>query len=624
MVKKITLYVLLLFSFNNSIAQVSNGEDEYNGFSSRSFMKFNGFLTNPTFSVLYREDKTFEAIIRSANIDFEDAARLNILSYSGKMRTNTGAGIAVFQQDIGVFKDFGAIVNYAHQIKMGAESSLTFGFNFFYSRRSINNNAVITQGVDEIVSNFQDIPIVNFQPAITYSYGKFFASLFFENLADFHLKKSEFITPFGDKTIAAHFGYGTTLKTTSGLLKDTNVRFLGVARRSKADGFSYAGNAMVNLPKAGWLKVGYDNLFGLNAGFGVNLSDKLSIGLAYEKRDNLGGTNEIGLLYKLGRSRGRSRRVNSKPRVEIVLPNDQPVINDTPKEIVTPEYEDPEHNDLSDEVQRAQDSINVLNKKVEEILNLLKNQPKQIEVIREVKAPETPKKAEVLDTSLRRSTAKPWRKKTITRRGSGGGAGTMYYVAVDQFKARSKALALVKSYKKRKITVKTVRDPKSKFFYVYVDRYSSKAKADKTVDDVNGGREGGREGGADNEIEIQVEKSPYKDPVYAVKITLSAAGETYTEPKSQPRARVRTMAIMEGLDPGYYLQVNVYSKKAYADKFLEELRNDNINADYFLNPKTGNRHVYIHSTNDRAEIIRLYNNNLNNSYYDRKSIIHIR
>lgn len=620
MVKKITLYVLLLFSFSNSIAQVSNGEDEYNGFSSRSFMKFNGFLTIPTFSVLYREDKTFEAIVRSANIEFDDASRLHILSYSGKMRTNTGAGIAVFQQEIGVFKDFGAIVNYATQIQMGAKSNLTFGFNFFYSRRSINSQNVITQGEDEVVSNFQDIPIVNFQPAITYTYGKFYAGLFFENLADFNLKSSEFITSFADKTISAHFGYGTTLENMSGLLKKTDLRFFGVARRSKVDGFSYAGNAMVNLPKAGWIRVGYDNLFGLNAGIGVNLSDKLSIGFAYEKRDNLGGTNEVGLLYKLGRRSRRSLRGNSKPTIDILLPNDEPEIKSAP--IVEPEYEDPEHNDLSDEVQRAQDSINILNKKIDEVLRLLKNQPKQIEIIKE-KVIEPTKPKEVLDTTLKRSKAKPWRKKTITRRNTGG-AGTMYYVAVDLFKDRKKAIALVNSYKKRKIKVRYVRDPKSKFFYVYVDRYGRKIDAEKQVEEVNGGREGGREGAKKNEIEIQVEKSPYKDPVYVVKITLGASGETYTEPKSQPKARVRTMAITEGLDTGYYLQVNVYGKKAYADKFLSELRADNINADYFINPKTGYRHVYIHSTNDRTEIIRLYNNNLNNSYYDRKSIIHIR
>ena len=133
MIKKITLY-LLLFStvFVSVFAQTYTAEDEYNGFTSRNFMKFNSFFTIPTFSVLHRDNQTIEAIVRNSNIEFEDAPRLNILSYSGKMRSNTGAGIAVFQQQVGAFKDFGAIANYAYKIQMSGESGLAFGLSLIH------------------------------------------------------------------------------------------------------------------------------------------------------------------------------------------------------------------------------------------------------------------------------------------------------------------------------------------------------------------------------------------------------------------------------------------------------------------------------------------------------------
>ena len=110
-----------------------------------------------------------------------------------------------------------------------------------------------------------------------------------------------------------------------------------------------------------------------------------------------------------------------------------------------------------------------------------------------------------------------------------------------------------------------------------------------------------------------------------MKITLGAKGETYKEPKSQPPARVRTMKNPTGEIPsGIYLVVNVFGKKAYADKFLDELENDGIDAGFFINPETGMRHVYILKTNDRSEAIKLYNNNLNGSYYNRKNIVEIK
>jgi len=643
MIKKITLYIYLLFPLLSLCSQVNLYEssyEDYNGFSSRSFMKFNSFLTVPTFSVVHRENKTLEAIVRSSNIEFEDASRLQLLSYSGKMRPATGAGIAVFQQEIGVFRDFGAVVNYAHQIQMGAKTKLALGFNFFYSRRGLNAEDIITQAEDQVVSNFQDIPIVNLQPAVTFSYDKFNVGLFFEDLAYFNLKSSAFTTGLSEKTISAHAGYSNEFANLSGLLENAYIRVLAIARNSQINGFSYAGNLMIDLPKAVWVKVGYDNLYGLNAGFGVNISEKLGIGFAYEKQNNLSGTNEIGLLYNFGKRRNRRRRIDTEPNVDIVLPdvNTNPIIDSVQpvrpiiQKVKEKVYDDPEHDDLSDEVQRAQDSINRLNRKVDEILKLLKNQPqstttiiKERETINNITPESTTSVREDVDTTLRRREETPWR--YAEKVSSGGGAGTMYYVALDQFKDVKKANALIEAYKKRDIKVRKVKDPKTNAYFVYEERFGKKEDAEELKKEINIG--GGHENAGDSnkidaDIQITKEKKKYKDPVYVVKVTLGASGESYKEPKTQPRAKVRTMKMKEGMEPGYYLQVNVFSKKPYADKFLDELTSDGINANYFIDPTTGYRHVYILKTDDRAEAIRLYNNNLNNSYYDRKSIVNIK
>ncbi len=624
----VSLLIAMLMSFNVLFSQTAYDEDSYNGFSTRSFMKFNSFLTVPTFSLLYKKDKTLEAIVRNSNIQFEDASQFYLLSYSGKMRSNVGAGISVFQQEVGVFKDFGALANYAYQLDLSARTKLTFGFNFFYSRRGLNQQDVLSLSDDGVVNNYQDIPVVLFQPAITVSYAGIDAGIFIENLADFNLKKSEFITPFSDKTISLHAGYKYDFEGLSGFLAKASVRGLIIARRSKDDGFTYGGSLLANLPKAGWIKAGYDNLYGLNAGCGVNLSERLSIGFGYEHNTNLGGTNEVGLIYNLGRSRRyRTSDETKKPKVEIMLPSDEdPEPTQDPIQRREEEYEDPEHNDISDEVRIAQDSINKLNKKVNEILELLKNQPKpQVQVIKETKTTVITKE-EPRDTTLKRSSAKPWRQKTTTRR---GGAGVMYYVAIDQFKEKRKALAAMKvydrTYKRKKIRTRYVQDPKSKFYYVYIDRYGRRKDAEDKVEEVNGGRTVGREDDQNSDLDIKVEKSKSaSDPVYVVKLDLGAKGELIRTNKRQAAAKVKTMQKIGDLETGYYIVANVFSKKAYADKFLDELLNDDIDAGYFINPVTGFRHVYIFKTNDRAEAIRLYKNNLNGVYYNKKNIIYIK
>lgn len=622
MIKKITLLILGILLH---LCGYSQSEDEYNSFSTRTFMKFNNFLVVPTFSLLHSGDTSIEAITRSSNIEFEDASRLHVLSYSGKMRENVGAGIAVFQQEVGVFKDFGALANYAYQMDLNKKTKLTFGFNFFYSRRGIDNGKVLSNTEDPVLSNYQDKPVVVFQPAVTVSFGSLDVGVFFENIGDFDLKANELVTPFADKTISAHAAYTYKLGG-KGLMEKAIVRGLAIGKRSKADGFTYAGNVLVDLPKAGWLKVGYDKLFGMNAGFGINLNQRLSIGFAYEKQENLSATNEVGLIYKLGRQRYRRTRseISTKtPKVSVILPEDPKPDAIIPSRKVE-DYEDPEHGDLANEIKMTQDSIRILRKKLDEVLNSIKKNPESNPTTKDQSQSSTTPPSEVRDKTLPRSKETPWRNQTVSRR---AGGGTMYYVAIDQFKDVNKAKDLVKRYyKKRKIRARYVRDPKFNSYVVYVERYGKREDAEEKVDEVNGGKKGFEDDKSETGV-LQIEtedKSAGKDNVYVMRITLGPKGELIKEKKPHPRARVRSMTKVEGLEEGYYMVVNVYSRKDYADKFLDELENDGINAGYFLNPETGYRHVYIVKTQDREEIIRLYNNNLNGTYYDNKSIIHIK
>ncbi|MEX6625532.1 PorP/SprF family type IX secretion system membrane protein [Tenacibaculum salmonis] len=616
MIKRITYIIFLLVTVLSLEAQVSSDAQQYNSFTSRNFMKFNRFLTIPTFSAL-RENKTaITAIVRNSNVDFEDNPRLHVATYSGKMRESVGAGFALYQQEVGVFKDFGAIANYAQRLQLNQNMDLTFGFNFLYSRRSANGLKENTLIPDPQVANFQDIPIVMLQPAVTLSFGKFDVGVFFENLVDFNLKSSEMATSFGDKTFSAHAMYSHEFTYASGIFEAADLRTLVIGRKAGEEGFGGAGSVILDLPKAGWVKAGYDNVYGISAGLGVNISDKLAIGFSYEK-SKFSATNEVGLIYIIDKkSYKRERPKRRTGKVKITLPK-----RATKKK---PVYKDEEHNDLSDEVQRAQDSIDILNKKVDNILRLLNNKPvlkirktTPVKVFTPIEI-----KGDEKDTSLKRRSTAPWRESTIEKP-SGGGGGTMYYVVSDRYTNKENVEVLIDKWKKLDIKAKYIYDPTDKWYYVYIDRYAKKSDAEDKVDDFNDKTRLFENDDKNDQSSIKMKKGG-KDPVYVVKLTIGKPGDSYKEPKRQPAARVRTMSNMQGVEPGYYLQVYVNSKKSLADRNVDELRNDDIEAGYFINPNTGYMHVYIAKTNNREEVISLYNSNLKGAFYDRKTIVHIK
>lgn len=620
--KRIIIYIFLFISITIK-AQLSINEHAYSSFSSRNFVKFNQFLTVPTMSVLHKNNTSLSVLGRRTNMGFEGAPQLYLATFSGNVYENMGAGVAIYKQDVNIFSDFGAILNYAYQIQMYNESTLNFGFNFLYSSRGIATNNIISSTPDPALQNYQKNSTINLQPAITYSSNNFDIGILIENAVDYNIKKGEKVSEFKDKTISLHAMYKYDLWLRSYLFEDASLKFLSVVRK-QSEGVGLGVNAVLDLPKLGWLKLTYDKDFGFLAGIGVNLSKSISLALGYEL-GKVANTAEAGIVYNLPERSNRRYRKPSvsksrKPKVKKVKPSKPKVKKDTPvtKDKGTGKLpkEQPEPVIVRDTI-RVVDTLRITVRdtlKIKKQIIVKDTLRIQKEVIDTLNV-----KGEFKDTSLKRRTNTPWREKTITRE---GGGGTMHYVAIDQFKDIKKVRALMKKYEKGKVRLRYIKDPKTNLYYVYLDRFGKKKDAEDLVAEINRGRRG-FEDNKENDLGIKI-KSVSKDPVYEIKLTIGGKKETFKEPKAQPPARVRTMRKMQGMEEGYYLQVMVFSKKAYADKFLDELRADNINVDYFINPETGYRHVYLVKTNDRQEIIKLYNSNLNGSYYDAKNIIHVR
>lgn len=298
---KITQYIAItLFSVCSLFSQNSS-ENVFNHFSSQSFVKQNKYLLNPTFTVVNENPEAISILSRNSFVGFENSPVLNVIGFSGKVNENIGAGIGVFQQNIGVFTNFGAIANYAYKVDFNKKSSLTLGFNFILSKFNLDRSKIITGVPDPTINNFQEKTNLILQPALNYKYGKFDFGIYLRDFVDYNLKKGEFLTPFSKKSISTHIQFTEPLESNSEFLKESIIQFYAMANHNYQS--SFTGSLLLDLPKIGWLQTGYDDFFGFSAGLGIQLSKKIALSYVYESGKNiLGATSEIGLTYLFSKS----------------------------------------------------------------------------------------------------------------------------------------------------------------------------------------------------------------------------------------------------------------------------------------------------------------------------------
>ena len=92
---------------------------------------------------------------------------------------------------------------------------------------------------------------------------------------------------------------------------------------------------------------------------------------------------------------------------------------------------------------------------------------------------------------------------------------------------------------------------------------------------------------------------------------------------AEKKIRIKKLKATKGIEPGYYLIVNVFSKKHYADRFVDKLKNQQLDPQFFVYPKNKYRYVYVAKNNSKEEIIKLYKSHLNGGYDKEKWIMHI-
>ena len=564
MLKKRILLILLIFV---SLTRVSAQEDTpfvpYD-VPSQNLLKYNRFLINPTFSTVRENVSYINLLHRNQSVQFDDNNQNYFLSYSGRISDRTGLGLSLYSQREGTVTNFGVLANYAYGVKLSDKSNFTFGANVSYYNSGFDINRVTTVEEDPFLAGLQDSNLLSFQPGFNISYGQFDFGVFAENLFDYNLKTSESITAFKDKTFSSHLQYTHEFENASGALEGGRLMPLARARKVGEDDIVFGGSLILDLPKLGWVQGGYDSFYGAAAGVGFNLSKRLSLGYTMEKGlssnfDNFGVTHEISFAYSFTPN----------------LTEDRVFLE--------------EGNDLVDSDELFDENAVASSDELEELRRKLAENDAIIE-----------------ELMFRQDSLENNRKKDLERR-------------------FEMVMRMVRNETKGERP-----DLEQKAERLFLGEDTDIAKVDKNV--ANDGRE--KRLAIENTERDNNDGKPVFDNTLPTQKVKDAVVSAETETKVRPTAtqdntrktettfkttapnkiKHQKFKDLQGVEDGYYVVANVYKGGQYMHKFIEDLEQKGLTADYIDNPKNGLKYVYLERYDTWQEAVNATKSNINGQY----------
>ncbi|MBD0725202.1 hypothetical protein B6A10_08420, partial [Flavobacterium sp. L1I52] len=269
----------------------------------RNSLKFNRYLINPAFSFVREQSSYISFYTKKQWVQFDDAPQTYLFSYSGRIAENQGAAIGLFQQNYGVLSTFGGVVNFAHNVMLQEDNNLTFGLNLGFYKSGINKGRVITNYDDPSLNNIPNNSLISINPGINYGTAFLDFGVSVNNLVLYNLKTSKIVQDDPERSIEAHIMH-TGYLDTYGFFDKSKFSAL-IKTDLKKDKTEVSGLVLFAVPSGIWAQAGYNSVYGMSAGLGVNISPKISIEYNFEKGtgnlSNFGASHEIVFAYKFNK-----------------------------------------------------------------------------------------------------------------------------------------------------------------------------------------------------------------------------------------------------------------------------------------------------------------------------------
>ena len=299
--KKILLFITLFYGFSNVLYSQDKVENGVVSFSLpiRNSLKFNRYLINPAFSFV-RETNAYASFYNKRQwVQFDNAPQTYLANYSGRFRENEAFAIGLFQQNYGLMTVFGGVVNFAHNIVLQEDSNLTFGLNVGAYQSGLDKGKIISDDPDILNGDYPSNTMLTVNPGINYGTAFLDFGLSVNNLILYNFG-SGVVKEDPERAIELHAMY-TGYIDSYGFFEQS--KFSGIVKTEiKKDKTVLSGLAMLSLKQGVWAQAGYNTLYGVSAGLGVNISPSIAIEYNYERGmgnfTNMGGSHEFAIAYK--------------------------------------------------------------------------------------------------------------------------------------------------------------------------------------------------------------------------------------------------------------------------------------------------------------------------------------
>ncbi|WP_299609669.1 PorP/SprF family type IX secretion system membrane protein, partial [uncultured Aquimarina sp.] len=315
MIKKI-LYISI-FIFCAHLVSAQDGSSNTSGILPSDIplhnsLKYNRFLFNPTFSLVRENKNSINIYNRNPRSSFSDNSQTYFLNYSARFEEKTGIGIGLFQQNVGIFRFFGATLNYAYNLELNRDMNFTFGVNLNYSQSALKSNLDQAQADDDIINNYENSSVFLLRPGVNFNYGNFDVGVSVGNLVTYNVTASELLTD--NFEYSGHVMYTTELDWRR---TENELRGMVYASKPGEQDLRYGGNVLFEIQKYGWAQLGYNSFYGGSIGIGANITKVVSVGYTVEPGiggdasvAEFGATHEFGLAFNFAKEERRRKRRN--------------------------------------------------------------------------------------------------------------------------------------------------------------------------------------------------------------------------------------------------------------------------------------------------------------------------
>ena len=296
---------LLLLAFLYGSIQMLYSQNQEDGVVSfklpvRNSLKYNRFLINPTFSFVREQGSTLSFYNKRQWVQFDDAPQTYLVSYSGRYRDNEGVSVGLFQQNYGVLTTFGGVANFAYNVVLQEDSNLTFGLNVGFYKSGLNRGAVISNYVDPSLEAVPSNSLLTVNPGINYGIGSLDFGVSMNNLVLYNFNTSKMVADDPEKSVQAHVMH-TGYIDSYGFFDRSKFSAI-ISSEFKKDKTVISGLMLFSVPKGIWMQGGYNTVYGISGGLGLNLTPKISVEYNFEKGignlSNFGSSHEVVFAYR--------------------------------------------------------------------------------------------------------------------------------------------------------------------------------------------------------------------------------------------------------------------------------------------------------------------------------------